>query len=242
MAVAVLREATGRVDPLPHVLPSRAATLGPGQRVAFWSLSAGVGTSTTAALLAHRSSAGGRPAVLFDLDRWAPSLALRAGIEAATIGDALLRPGRESELLSRWAATPFLPGTPSLHACFDAARVIDLVDRVAAGRPSILDLGSGADAIDSAVLARCDRLCVCVGSRAAQLQAAFSAVSLLRHLPNRTHAVIVGATDEDGRRIAGRLPWPLAATIPVDEYLARDEFACRAPTLRAVDALIRALA
>ena len=38
------------------------------------------------------------------------------------------------------------------------------------------------------------------------------------------------------------LRFPLLAPIPHDPYLADDSFAARAPTLRAVDALLRALA
>ena len=241
LAVSLLREATGRSDPLPHVVPTRAASLADGRRVAFWSLSAGAGTSTTAALVAHRSGAGGRPAVLIDLDRWTPSLALRAGFEGATVADALLRPGREAELLSRWSATPFLAGAPSLHACFDAERVVELIDRASAGRPCVLDLGSGASALDDAVLSRCDRLCVCLGTNAGQLQAAFCAIPLLRDRAPRTFAVVIGSAEDDAARIARRLPWKIAAAIPRDEFLARDEFAARAPTLKAIDTLIRAL-
>ena len=43
-------------------------------------------------------------------------------------------------------------------------------------------------------------------------------------------------------RIASRLPWPLSGAIPRDQFLADDQFATRAPTLRAIDALIRGLA
>jgi hypothetical protein len=51
----------------------------------------------------------------------------------------------------------------------------------------------------------------------------------------------VGVEAEDAALIAGRADLPLLAHIPLDEYLARDEFAARAPTMRAIDALIRAL-
>lgn len=56
-AILLLREATGRSDPVPHLVPPRAAALPPAARVAFWSLTAGVGSSTLAALVAHRSTA-----------------------------------------------------------------------------------------------------------------------------------------------------------------------------------------
>lgn len=236
-----LREATGRPDPLPALRPARAAALPAGRRVAFWSLVAGVGTSTTAALVAQRSSAGGQSPLLLDLDRWAPSLALRAGIDAATLADALLRPGREQALLSRWSGVAFLPGSPALRDAFDGPRVAELLLRLAAGRPAVVDLGAGADALDPDVLGACDRLCLCVGTRAAQLQAAFAAASLLRGAPS-VSLVVVNAADEDAHRIAARLPWPLAAVIPADDELARDDFAVRAPTLRGIDSLIRALA
>jgi hypothetical protein len=54
--------------------------------------------------------------------------------------------------------------------------------------------------------------------------------------------VVVGAGDEDAARVAERVGFPLLAAIPYDSYLADDAFAARAPTLRAVDALLRALA
>jgi hypothetical protein len=52
----------------------------------------------------------------------------------------------------------------------------------------------------------------------------------------------VGAGDDDALRIAERVGFPLLAAIPHDSYLADDAFAARAPTLRAIDALLRALA
>ncbi|HEX4744939.1 MAG TPA: hypothetical protein VFW12_09775 [Candidatus Limnocylindria bacterium] len=241
-ALTLLREATGRSDPLPHLAPSPPAALAPGRTVAFWSLCAGVGTSTTAALVAHRSTAARAPALLVDLDLHAPALALRAGVQAATVADALLRPGRERELVSRWERTPFLGGAPGLHASFDGARVVALVERAAAGRPAVLDLGAGADALDATVLSRCARLFVCAGTRVAQLQAAFCSAPLLSALPVPVALVVVGASDEDAKRIADRLPWPLAAVVPLDDHLARDDFAARAPTLHAIDHLIRAAA
>ena len=42
--------------------------------------------------------------------------------------------------------------------------------------------------------------------------------------------------------VAERAGFPLLAAIPRDAYLADDAFAARAPTLRAVDVLLRALA
>ncbi len=240
-ALFLLREATGRSDPLPHIVPTPPAALAPGATVAFWSLCAGVGTSTVAALVAHRSTAARSPALLVDLDRYAPALALRAGVQAATVSDALLRPGREHELVSRWERTPFLPGTPGLHTSFDGERVGALVARAAAGRAAVLDLGAGQDALEPTLLSRCTRLVVCVGTSVAQLQAGFCAVPALAAMDVPVSLVVVQATDDDARRIADRLPWPLAAAIPPDAHLAADEFAARASTLQAVDRLIRAL-
>lgn len=240
-AILVLREATGRAEPLPHLVATRAAGLPPGARIGFWSLSAGVGSSTLAALVAHRSTAARAPALLVDLDRWAPSLALRAGITGATVADALLRPGREPELVSRWSATPFLPGAPGLHAAADGERLAAVIDGAAAGRAACVDLGCGAEALDPPVLGRCTRLVVCVGTRVAQLQAAFCAAPLLRELTLPIFLVVIGASETDGREVAQRLPWPLASVIPPDEHLARDDFAARAPTLHSVDRLIRSL-
>lgn len=234
----LLREATGRSDPVPHLVPVRPSGLAPGTVSAFWSLAAGAGTSTVAALVAHRSTAARSPALLVDLDRRAPALALRAGLEAATVADALLRPGREEELVSRWGGTPFLAGAPSSDGLRDGALTSAAALRAAAGRALVLDLGAGAEALDPEVLARCDRLFVCAGTRVAQLQAAFCAVPLLAPLADRVRLVVVGADDEDGRRIAARLPWPLAAAIPSDAHLAADDFAAAAPTLRAIDRLI----
>src|SRR5213592_3616847 len=98
VAIALMREATGRTEPLEVIRPVRPERLDSDARIGVWSLSAGVGTSTTAALVAQRSAAAGHAPILIDADRWAPSLALRAGIEAATLADALLQPDREREL------------------------------------------------------------------------------------------------------------------------------------------------
>lgn len=242
IALALMREATGRAEPLAPILPTRPAALTRGKRVGFWSLSAGAGTSTIAALVAHRSAAGGEPPLLVDIDRWAPVLALRAGITAASVADALLQPGRERELVSRWAAVPFLPGAPSLHATFDGQRLVELVDACAAGRAAVVDLGAGADALDHAILASLDRICLVTGTRTAQLQAAFCAAPLLQRAPCAVGLVVVGAASEDAARVAERLSYPLLGSIPHDSYLADDVFAARASTLRAIDSLLRAFA
>jgi MinD-like ATPase involved in chromosome partitioning or flagellar assembly len=242
VALALMREATGRAEPLAPLVPVRPAALRRGKRVGFWSLAAGAGATTVAALAAHRSAAGGEAPFLIDLDRWAPALALRAGLTAASITDALLQPGREKELVSRWSAVPFLPGAPSLHATFDAERVLDLVRACSGGRATILDLGAGADALDPALLSSLDRLCLVTGTRSAQLQAAFCAASLLQPAPCAIGLVVVAAADEDAARIAERVGFPLLAAVPHDPYLADDSFAARAGTLRAIDMLLRALA
>ena len=242
VALALMREATGQAEPLAPILPTRPAGLRRGTRVGFWSLAAGAGTSTVAALVAHRSAAAGEAPLLVDLDRWAPSLALRSGLTAATVADALLQPGRERELVSRWSAVPFLPGAPSLHASFDSDRVVGVVQACASGRAAVVDLGAGADALDPAILASLDRLCLVSGTRAAQLQAAFCAVPLLRRAPCAIGLVVVAAHEADALRVAERVGFPLLAAIPSDPYLADDSFAARAPTLRAIDTLLRALA
>ena len=241
IALALMREATGRTEPLEAVRPTRPERLRSDMRVGFWSLSAGVGTSTTAALVAQRSAAAGHSPLLVDLDRWAPSLALRAAIEAATIVDALVQPDRERELISRWANVAFLPGSPQLHRDFDAGRIASMLERLAAGRALVADLGSGADALDPALIARLGRVCVVSGGRASQLQSLFCSRALLRHVPCPVGLVVVGVEATDAALIAGRAELPLLAHIPQDEYLGRDEFAARAPTMRAIDGLIRAL-
>lgn len=240
IALAVMRDATGREQPLEPLAPSRPAALPEGRVVAFWSLVAGVGTSTLAALVAQRSAAAGRPAVLIDLDRRAPTLALRAGNSGATIGDALLRPGRAGELLSRWGNVPFLPGTPDLSRAWDGPRIAELIEQLGATAPVVLDLGAGGEALDPDVLGVVDRLCIPVGPAIAQLQAAFCSGGVLERRPV-TGAIVIGATEDDAARIARRLPWPLLACVPHDPYLAADEFATRAPTLRSIDAVIRAI-
>lgn len=240
VALDLMKDATGRPDPLEPLRPSKPVALPLGKKVAFWSLSAGAGTSTTAALVAHRSAGAGGPPLVVDLDRWAPSLAIRAGLSAAaTVADALLRPGREGECLSRWAEVPVLPGAPGLHAMFDAERVVQAVSRAAGELPVVLDLGAGADALDRTILGRLDRLCVVVGPRAAQLQAAFCSIALLRDVPCEVGLVTVGASDSDAERISSRLPWPHLAAVPYDAYLAADDLAARAPTMLAIDRLIR---
>ena len=74
IALALMRDATGRQDPLEPLRPARAVALPGRLRVAFWSLRAGVGSTTTAALVAHRSAGAGRAPALLDLDRWTPCL------------------------------------------------------------------------------------------------------------------------------------------------------------------------
>lgn len=242
LALAMMREATGRPDPIEPLRPTRPAALPERRRVAFWSLVGGVGASTTAALVAHRSAAGGRPALLVDLDRWAPSLALRAHIEAATIADVLVQPGRERSLVSRWSAVPFLPGSSGLRGHLDIDRTVQVIEAVAGTAPVVLDLGAGSDGLDAGLLSRVDRLCVVSGTRASQLQAVFCALALVRDAPCPAGLVIVGAAQEDAILIAERAGLPLLGAIPTDPYLADDEFATRAPTLRAIDTLIRAIA
>lgn len=241
LALDLVREATGRVDPLEPLRPARPVALPNRARVGFWALRAGSGASTTAALLAHRSAGAGGVPVLLDLDRWTPSLALRAQLQAATIADALLRPGRESESVSRWADVPFLPGAPGLHSIYESERILGLVERVAGAMPVVMDLGSGPDALDPGLLATLDLLCLVTGPRSSQLQAAFCAVDLVRDLPCRIGLVTSQASEDDAPRIAARLPWPLLAAIPADPYLAEDSFAARAPTAAALDRLIRAI-
>lgn len=242
LALALMRDATGRSDPIEPLRPTHAAALADGRRVAFWSLVGGVGASTTAALVAHRSAAAGRAPLLVDLDRWAPSLALRARVEAATIADAIVQPGRERAFVSRWSAVPFMPGSPALRGRLDIDRTIQVIDAISGGSPVILDLGAGADGLDAGLLSRIDRLCVVAGARASQLQAVFCALPLLRDVPCPAGLVIVGAADEDAALISERAGLPLLGSIPEDAYLAEDQFATRAPTLRAVDVLIRRIA
>lgn len=241
LALELVRDATGRSDPLEVLRPARPVSLPERARVGLWALRAGSGVSTTAALLAHRSAGAGRAPVLVDLDRWTPSLALRAQLQAANVADALLRPGRESESLSRWSDVPFLPGAPGLHSVYDSDRILGLVDRLATGGPVVMDLGSGPDALDAPLLATLDLLCLVTGPRSSQIQAAFCAVDLLRAVPCRVGLVTSQTSDEDAPRIASRLPWPLIASIPADPYLAEDSFAARAPTMAAIDRLIRAV-
>jgi Mrp family chromosome partitioning ATPase len=241
LALALMREATGREQPLEPIMPTRAAALKPSARVAFWSLVAGVGASTTAALVAQRSSAAGHAPLLVDLDRWAPSLALRATIESATILDALIQPDRERELVARWSNVSLLAGSPDLHRDFDGTRIAALVERLASGRALVVDLGAGADALDALVLGRMTRLCVVAGGRASQLQALFCATRLLRATSCPIGLVVVGVAVDDARLIASRAGMPLLGTVPEDAYLAKDDFAARAPTMRAIDGIIRAL-
>jgi hypothetical protein len=240
-ALALMRDATGRDAPLGPLSPIRPVGLPIERGVAFWSLSAGVGASTVAALVAHRSASGGRPPVLIDLDRRVPVLALRAKCAGATVADALLHPGDEAQLLSRWGEVQLLPGFTELHRAFDGPRVGELLARLHRPHPIVVDLGAGAEALDPEVLAAVDRLCVVVGPSVAQLQAAFCAAPLLQQPGVRVDLVIVGVDGEDAARIASRLPWPLLAAIPRDPFLAGDEFATRAPTLRAIDVLLRGL-
>lgn len=241
LALALMREATGRTEPLEHIVPSKPASLGASARIGFWSMSAGAGTSTTAALVAQRSGAGGHAPLLVDLDRWTPSLALRASLDAATIRDILVQPDREADLVSRWGAVPFIPGSPLLHSDFDGERVAAVVARLGQSRSVVVDLGAGPEAIDEALTRTLTRFVLVTGSTASQLQAAFCARPLLRDVRPPIGVVVTGASDEDARLIASRVGLPLLCAIPEDPYLRRDDFAARAPTLKAVDMLVRAL-
>jgi Mrp family chromosome partitioning ATPase len=241
VGLALMREATGRSEPLEPVRPSRPERLRDDARIGLWALGAGVGTSTIAALVAQRSAAAGAAPLLVDLDRWVPSLALRAKIEAATIADALVQPDRERELVSRWSGVSLLPGSPDLHRDFDAERIAALIARLSAGRPLVVDLGAGAEALDAPILACLTRLVVVAGARASQLQAAFCARALLRPLTCAVGLVVVGVEPDDAALIAARVQLPLLGAVPADAYLARDEFAARAPTMRSIDRLIRSL-
>ena len=241
IGLALMREATGRSEPLEAVRPTRPERLRSDARIGFWSLSAGVGASTTAALVAQRSSAGGHAPLLVDLDRWTPSLALRAAIESATILDALVQPDRERDLVSRWANVPFLPGSPDLHRDFDAERIAALLERLGSGRAVVVDLGAGAEALDPAITRLLSRLVVVAGGRASQLQATFCARPLLRTIPCAVGLAVVGVEHDDAALIAARAQMPLLGAIPSDAYLARDDFAARATPMRAIDGLIRSL-
>lgn len=241
VALALMRDATGREAPLEPIVPVRPSGLAVGRCVAFWSLSAGVGTSTVAALVAHRAASGGRPPVLIDLDRHVPTLGLRAKRGGATICDALLRPGGEEALLSRWGQVGLLAGSPDLARSYDGARVVEIVRRLRGRAAAVLDLGAGADALDPHLLGGVDLLCVVLGPSIAQLQAAFCSIPLLDGIGCRIGAVSVCAAADDATRIAARLPWPLLAAVPRDPFLAGDEFAVRAPTVRALDRLIRSI-
>lgn len=242
VALALMRDATGREKPLDVLLPVRAPALPQGRCIAFWALNAGVGTSTVAALTAHRSAAGGRPPVLIDLDRRAPTLAIRARGGGATVCDALLRPTNEAALLSRWGDVRLLRGSPDLGRTFEAPRIAELVAHLRDAGPVVIDLGSGAEALERELLATFDLLCVVVGPTVSQLQAAFCSVGLVESVGCRTGAVVVNAAADDAARISSRLPWPLLASVPHDPFLAGDEFAVRAPTVRAIDPLIRSVA
>ena len=239
VALALMRDATGRAQPLEPLVRTRPAALPEGRVIAFWSLTAGVGVSTVAALVAHRSAAAGLPAVLIDLDRRAPTLALRAKNTGLTIADALLRPGAPRDMLSRWGDVPFLPGSAELSRTWDGPRIAELIEQLRAASPVVIDLGAGSEALDADGLGAVDRLCVVVGPTVAQLQAAFCSLDLVDRR-SVAGAVVVGASHDDASRIASRLPWPLLASVPRDPFLAADEFATRAPTLKSVDTLIRA--
>jgi hypothetical protein len=124
----------------------------------------------------------------------------------------------------------------------DADRAVEVIDAIGSGAPVVLDLGSGADSLDAGLLSRIDRVCIVAGARASQLQAVFCALALIRDVPCPAGLVVIGAADEDAALIAERAGLPLLGAIPMDPFLAEDQFATRAPTLRAIDALIRRIA
>ena len=92
LALALMREATGRADPIEPLRPTRPAALPSGRRVALWSLVGGVGTESAA-----RVGAGaGRATAVADGCRGvgvAPPAGGGGGDEAA-LRVALIRAGR----------------------------------------------------------------------------------------------------------------------------------------------------
>jgi len=122
-----------------------------------------------------------------------------------------------------------------------SSSVLALIERLAVGRPAVIDLGAGADALEPAIVSILTRLVVVAGGRASQLQATFSARPLVRALTCATGLVVVGVDADDAALIATRAQLPFLGSVPADAYLARDEFATRAPTMRSIDRLIRSL-
>src|SRR5260221_7184704 len=76
IGLALMREATGRTAPLEPIVPSRPARLRADARIGFSALGAGVGSSTTAAPVAHRSAAPGQAPLPADVHRSPPSPAV----------------------------------------------------------------------------------------------------------------------------------------------------------------------
>jgi len=222
LAMTFMREATGRPDPIEPLRPTHPAALAIRRRVAFWSL---VGRRRRQH---HRGS--GRPSLRRRGARTAPrrsgSLGTVSGatcrIEAATISDALVQPGRSD--CSFHAGQPCL-SCPARQLCADGWTSIASSRSStpsAMERPSFSILGAGADSLDAGLAVPHRSPVHRRGARASQLQAVFCALTLVRDVPCAAGLVVVGAADEDADLIAERTELPLLGAIPADPYLAEE--------------------
>jgi MinD superfamily P-loop ATPase len=225
-------------DPMRPSIESRQVRLAKGRRVACVSLIAGCGTTTLAALLAQRSGGAGARVRLLDLDLASPTVALIAGQQRPTVTDVLvdpsLRPGR-------WGSIDvYYGGGPEIGPAA-APALGELVRRCAAESAVVVDAGALSTPPCEQLLRACDTVLYITTPRAAHVFGALRGIALLRALAIDAHLVVTQSDPHTAGSIARELGVPLAAAIPEDPFLAKDEFRIRAETARAIDLLCGAL-
>lgn len=228
--------AAGEIVPI----EARATRLARGRRIAFTSLIAGCGTTTTAALVAQRSGGGGARVRLVDLDLVAPTLALLAGNSTPNVADVL---GAEAPPRGRrWGSVEALFGTPLELGPEGGPTLAALVRRCATDAAVVVDAGTAAAPTCVDVLRACDQVLYVATPRAAHVQAAVRGAALFSALGIGGRLVLTRCEAAAAAPLADEIGLPLAAAIPEDLFLSRDEFRVRAETARAIDALCASLA
>lgn len=248
-----LREAAGWLvellfeRPAPSPAVEQAVAIEPGttrlargRRIAFVSLVAGCGTTSTAALVAQRSGGGGGRVRLVDLDLVAPTIALLAGHRDPTVADALTARG---ELRARrWGSIEAIFGSALELGAEGGEALGELVRRSARDAAVVIDAGTLGSPASDAVLRACDSVLYVATPRAAHVHAAARASALLSTSGLKARLVLARCDPAAAPPLAAEIGLPLFGAVPEDPYLARDEFRVRAETARAIDQLCAGLA
>ena len=222
----------------PDAIAPRACRLATGATVAFCSLVAGCGVTTLAALSAQRSGGAGATVRLLDLDLVSPTLALLVGERTPTLLDAL---SAEQVRGRRWGSAFAVFGAERDPGPEIGEALARFVRRMSSDAAVVIDAGALGER-SFAALRACDEIVYVTTPRAAHVHAAARSERLLRELGRPARLVVNRATADAAAAIARELDLPLAAAIPEDPFLARDDFRVRAETARHIDRLVAALA